>query len=103
MSNEEIFDIVEAARETGKISKGINEVTKAIEKGVAKMVVTAEDIDPPEIIMHLKPLCEEKNIDLVKVSTKTELGRAAGLNVPTTAIAIIDAGEAKNKIESITK
>jgi large subunit ribosomal protein L7Ae len=100
---EEIFEIIEASRDTGKIRKGVNESTKAVERGIAQLVIVAEDTTPPEIIMHLQPLCDEKKITLVKVPTKSELGRAAGLEVPTAAIAIVDAGEAKSKISSIIK
>ena len=38
-----VYDIVEKAAKTGKIDKGINEVTKAIERGVAKFVVFASE------------------------------------------------------------
>ena len=53
MDTSRILEIVEVARETGKIRKGVNEVTKAIERGQAKVVIAAEDVNPPEIIMHL--------------------------------------------------
>jgi large subunit ribosomal protein L7Ae len=97
----DVLEIIEAARETGKIRKGVNETTKAVERGIAKLVVVAEDVDPPEIVMHLQSLCDEKKIILKKVPSKSELGRAAGLDVPTASIAIIDAGEAKKKLEKI--
>ena len=95
MKTEDILEIVETARETGKIRKGINEATKAAERGIAKVIVVAEDVDPPEIAMHLGPLCDEKKIKLLKVASKNELGRAAGLDVSTAAVAITDLGDAK--------
>lgn len=98
---EDILEIIETARETGKIKKGVNEVTKAAERGVAKLVVVAEDVDPPEIVMHFQPLCDEKKILLRKVPSKLELGRAAGLDVMTAAVAVVDAGEAKKKLENL--
>ena len=98
-----ILDMIEIARETGKIKKGMNETTKAIERGIAKVVVIAEDLDPPEIAMHISPLCDEKKIPVLKVPSKSELGRASGINVPTSAIAIIEAGEAEKKIKEILK
>lgn len=98
---EDILEIIETARDTGKIRKGINEATKAVERGIAKLVVVAEDVDPKEITMHLPPLCEEKNIPLRAVPSKNELGRAAGLDVPSAAIAVVDAGEARKKLEGI--
>ena len=101
MKDEEILEIVEAARTTGKIRKGVNEATKAAERGTAKAIVIAQDIDPPEIVMHMPILCEEKKIPLLKVATKSELGRAAGIDVGTSAIAILDAGEAKKKLATL--
>ena len=98
MKENEILEVIEAARETGKIRRGVNEVTKAIERSEAKVVVLAEDVDPPEIVMHLPSLCDEKKIQLVKVPSKLELGRAAGIDVGTTAIAVVDAGEAKKTL-----
>ena len=66
MKTEEIMELVEVARDTGKIRKGINEATKAAERGTAKYVVVADDTDPPEVIMHLEPLCAEKNVKLLR-------------------------------------
>lgn len=99
MKTEDILEIVEIARETGKIRKGINEATKAAERGIAKVIVVAEDVDPPEIAMHLGPLCEEKKCKLFKVGSKNELGRAAGLDVSTAAVAITDLGDAKKNFK----
>lgn len=99
----EILELVEMARETGKIRKGVNEATKAAERGIAKLVVVADDVDPPEIIMHLQPLCDEKKIALVRVPSRSELGRACGIDVSTAAVAVIDAGEGKKKLDGILK
>ena len=79
---------IEVSRQSGVIRKGVNETTKAIERSNAKLVVIAEDVDPEEIVMHLPPLCEEKRIPFVFVASKKDLGKAAGLLVPTTAIVL---------------
>ena len=60
----DVLELVEMARETGKIRKGINEATKAAERGTAKAIIIAEDVTPPEITMHLPSLCGEKNVRL---------------------------------------
>ena len=99
----EILEVIEIARETGKIRRGLNEATKAVERGIAKLVVVADDVDPPEIAMHLQPLCDEKKIPLVRVSSKSELGRAAGIEVSTAAVAVLDAGEGKKKLGDVLK
>ena len=98
---EKVLKAVETARTSGKVKKGTNETTKAVERGVAKLVVIAEDVNPPEIVMHLPPLCEEKEIPYAYVESKEKLGSAAGLEIPTASIAIVDEGEAKNLIKEI--
>ena len=101
MDEKKVLDIIEAARETGKIRKGVNEATKSIERGEAKLVIAAGDVNPPEIVMHLPMLCDEKKIAFVKVSKKLDLGRAAGIDVGTAAVAIADAGEGKNDLKKL--
>ena len=92
------YSIIERAKKTGKVDKGINEVTKAIELGVAKLVVYAKDVEPKEIIAHIPLLAKEKGIPCVEVDSKQKLGLAVGIGVKASAIAIIDAGEAKSNI-----
>ena len=95
---EKALEVVEIARNSGKIRKGMNEATKAVERGVAKLVLIAADVSPPEIAMHIPMLCAEKKIHFVKISTKKDLGSAAGLDVPTSAIAVLDEGNAKKQM-----
>jgi large subunit ribosomal protein L7Ae len=97
------YEALEIARDTGKIGKGTNEVTKMIERGNALLVFIAEDIDPPEIAAHLPVLAEEKEIPYVYLPTKDELGEAAGLNVGTASACIIDAGEAEDLINDVVE
>lgn len=98
-----ILQIIEASRKTGKIKKGINEVTKTIETGAAKFVVIADDTDPKEVIMHIPALCDEKQIPFVRVPSRDELGNVAGLGVKTTGISIIDFGEGEKLFQGIQK
>jgi large subunit ribosomal protein L7Ae len=96
-----VLEAVEIARTTGKISKGANEATKAIEKGNAKLVAYAADVSPKEIVMHLALLCKEKDIPCFEISKKEDLGAAAGLPVSTAAVAVVKEGDAKAAIESL--
>ncbi|MBI4140709.1 50S ribosomal protein L7ae [Candidatus Woesearchaeota archaeon] len=98
---ERALEAVELAKNTGKIKRGTNEVTKSIERGTAKLVVYAKDVTPPEVIMHLPLLAKEKGIPCIEVPSKEELGTAAGIGVPTAAIAIIAEGDAKNIIKEL--
>ena len=97
------LEAVELARTTGKIKKGTNEVTKAIERGTAKLVLVAKDVSPPEVVMHIPLLGKEKGVPVVEVPSKEELGAAAGLSVPAVSVAIVQEGEAKAIVKEITE
>lgn len=98
---EKVYEAIELAKSTGKIKVGTNEVTKALERGNAKLVAIAKDVSPPEITMHLPLLCGEKDVPCITVSSREELGSAAGLNVPTASVTIIQEGEAKNLVKEL--
>jgi len=100
---DKILQALEVAKNTGKIKKGTNEVTKAIERGKTKLVVIAKNVEPKEIVMHLPVICEEKKCDYVYIPSKEELGRATGINVGTASACIIEPGEAKGLVEEIVK
>lgn len=87
------YQLIETVKKTGKIDKGANEVTKAVERGHAKLVLVAEDVNPKEITQHLEALCKEKGIPYATVDSKKKLGVAAGINVGTATIAIIEEGD----------
>ena len=91
----EVYDIVEKAAKTGKVDKGVNEVTKAVERGVAKLVVVAGDVSPKELIQHLPILCKDKGIKFAEVDSREKLGISVGINRPTAAVAVLEEGEAK--------
>ena len=93
------YEAIEVAKATGKIKKGVNEVTKAIERGTAKFVAVAKDVNPPEITMHIPILAKEKNVPVVIVTTRDELGAAAGIDVPTVCVAIVQEGDAKKLLK----
>ncbi|MBY9002687.1 MAG: ribosomal L7Ae/L30e/S12e/Gadd45 family protein [Candidatus Lokiarchaeota archaeon] len=81
-----------------KIRKGMNEVTKAIERNLAKLVVMAEDVSPPEILFHVPLLCDEKKIPFAYLSTKKELGGAVRINVSSSAIAVENVGTGNDNV-----
>ncbi len=99
----DFYDIIEKARKTGKIDKGTNEVTKAVELGSAKLVVYAADVSPKEIVIHLSAICKEKGIPCQEVDSKQKLGIAAGINVPTASVAVVNAGDVDKEIASLKK
>lgn len=101
--SEKALDALEAVKESGSIRKGVNEATKAIERGTAKLVVVATDVQPPEIVMHIPALCNEKKVPYITVPSKEELGKAVGIEVSTAAVAVVDEGKAKRQVEDIVE
>lgn len=98
----EVLNVLqEISNSGGKIRAGVNEVTKAIQRGVAKLIVVAEDVNPPEIVAHLPKLAKEKKVYLVYVNSKESLGKAAGKRVAASSVAVVDAGNAKDRLEQL--
>ncbi|MEI6102782.1 MAG: 50S ribosomal protein L7Ae [Methanothrix sp.] len=97
------LEALEMARDTGRIKKGTNEATKAIERGVARLVIVGEDVTPPEIVAHIPALCEEKKTPYIYVKKQSELGAAAGLSVKSAAAAIVEPGKAKELLDEIVQ
>lgn len=101
--SDKILQIVEIARNSGKVKRGTNETTKAIERGNVQLVIIAEDVEPQEIVMHLPALCDEKKIPYVYVPSKAELGRASGIDVSSASVGIVEPGEGKEQLKEIIK
>ena len=97
------LEAITVAADTGRIRKGANEATKAIESGNCALVVIAEDVDPEEVVMHIPMICGEKGIPYCYVATKKELGTAAGLPVTSAAIAIEKPGNAAELVRGIVE
>ncbi|MCQ1539352.1 50S ribosomal protein L7ae [Methanocalculus taiwanensis] len=97
------LEALELARDTGKIKKGSNEATKAIERGIAQLVLIGGDVEPEEIVMHLPPLCAEKQIPFIFINKQSEIGAACGLDVGSAAVAIVKSGKGKDIVEELVK
>ena len=99
--SEKVLEAVAVAKATGKLVRGVNEVTKAIERGICKLAIMAEDVSPPEILAHIPVICEEKKAAYAYVSSKEDLGKASGIGVPTSSIAITEEGDSKKLIADV--
>nr|QBH73564.1 ribosomal protein l7ae [Thermobia domestica] len=84
-----ILDLVYQAASYKQLKKGANEATKALNRGMAELVVLAADAEPLEILLHLPLLCEDKNVSYVFIRSKLALGRACGVSRPVIACAIL--------------
>ncbi len=96
------YEALQIANQTGSVRKGTNETTKAVERGQAKLVVIAEDVDPPEVVAHLPLLCEERKIPYVFVPRREKLGTSSGIDVPAASACITEVGDAVALIKEIS-
>src|SRR3990172_4700927 len=92
--SDKAYQVVELARDSGKVRKGTNEVTKVVERGDAQIVVMAEDVQPEEILAHMP-------LPYAYVPSKQELGVACGLGKATASVAITDAGKGKPVMDEL--
>lgn len=96
-----IYEAIRVASSSGKVKKGTNEATKAIERGLSKLIVIAEDVEPPEVVAHLPILCDEQGATYAFVPSKQELGKALGIDITSAAAAIIDSGDAQHIVDQV--
>jgi len=95
------LEALDLARTTGNVKKGTNETTKIIERGMARLVLIGEDVTPEEVVMHLPPLCEEKNIPYLYVKNQKDLGAACGINKGCASAVILDPGKAEDAVVGV--
>ena len=101
LENDALTVLEVVSEDPANIRKGTNETTKSVERGEAKLVFIALDVDPPEIVAHLPLLCKDKKIPYMYISTKENLGKACNLGVKTASCAISNEGESKAKIDNL--
>jgi large subunit ribosomal protein L7Ae len=97
------YEALQLASQSGSVRKGTNETTKAVERAQAKLVVIAEDVDPPEVVAHLPLICDERKIPYVFVPSKQKIGSATGIDVPAAAASIVEVGDAAGLVKEISK
>eukprot|EP01111_Echinosteliopsis_oligospora_P008828 TRINITY_DN2492_c0_g1_i2.p1 TRINITY_DN2492_c0_g1~~TRINITY_DN2492_c0_g1_i2.p1 ORF type:complete len:140 (+),score=34.41 TRINITY_DN2492_c0_g1_i2:15-434(+) len=84
----ETNDILTALKEVLKkalindgLARGLHECAKALDKRQAHLCVLAQDCDEPAYTKLVEALCNEHNINLMKVPEAKQLGEWAGLCV----------------------
>jgi large subunit ribosomal protein L7Ae len=80
-----ILEAVRVASSSGKVKRGTNEATKAIERGTSKLPI----------------LCEEQGAAYAFVPNKQELGKSLGIDITSAAAAILDAGDAQHIVDQV--
>lgn len=78
----------ERLKNASKKTVGTKQTTKAVQKGIAKVVFIAKDAEP-RVVDPLRSICEEKGVEVVMVESMLELGKACGIEVGSASAAII--------------
>ena len=80
--------LLDELRQAEKRSVGVKQAEKAVLKNNAVKVYVAEDAEP-RVTLKLVALCEEHGVELVRIDSMNELGRACGIHVKSAAAAIL--------------
>jgi large subunit ribosomal protein L7Ae len=96
-----ILELIENCYRNGKIKKGTNEVIKSIERGESKLVVIAEDVNPPEVVYFMPKLCEERKVPFGYVKSRSDLGSKVAIG-STASISITDIGKNEELLKQVT-
>lgn len=87
------------------VLSGIQEVTRAIEKKTAKLVVIANNVEPLELILWMPTLCRKNQVPYAIVKDKARLGDAVGQKTATcvafTGVNAEDETTLKNVVRSV--
>jgi large subunit ribosomal protein L7Ae len=83
-----VYEKLENAAERYPIARGVLETVRLLEKGKAKLVLIALNVEPKERLDVVRSLCDQKGVPVIAVSDKLRLGEAAGLEVATSCVAL---------------
>lgn len=78
----------EKVLQASKIVIGTKQAAKALKQGIVKDVVVALDVDP-NVTAKLISQAGELNIPVLQVDSMKKLGKACGIEVGASAVAII--------------
>lgn len=76
-----------------KKAVGFKQSAKAVEKGIARLVYVARDAEE-KIRQPILEMCRARGIPVEEVETMIDLGKAGGIRVGTSVVAVIENGEA---------
>lgn len=82
--------LIEELQQAPKRCVGLKQVEKAIARGTAQRVYIAIDADE-RLVEGLAYICEQNNVEYVKVDSMYELGRTCGIHVKAATAAILKA------------
>ncbi len=73
---------------TAKKRIGVKQVERALESGSAALVYIAGDADR-QVIAEVLALCLVKDVEMIRVDSRAELGSACGIDVGAAVVAVL--------------
>ena len=100
---QELLDLIQTASHYRQLKKGANECTKALNRGIAEIVILSADASPLSILLHLPLLAEDKSVSYVFLPSKVAIGRACGVSRSVIAACITsnEASDIQGQIRSM--
>ncbi len=78
----------EKVKQAERLSVGVKQTLKAVEKGKAQEVIIASDADP-RYVAKIISMCQVKAITLSYVDSMVKLGKSSGIEVGAATVAIL--------------
>jgi large subunit ribosomal protein L7Ae len=82
---------------------GIQEVTRAVEKKQAKLVIIASDVDPIELVLWMPALCRANKVPYAIVKDKARLGDVIGQKTATCVAVKAVKSEDESALKAVIK
>ena len=104
--------VLRKAQEVGGLVRGLSQTARVLDKGAAHLCVLADDCEHPAYTKLISALARERNIDLICVPERANLGAWCGLikyakdkNVKkvigTSAVAVTNFGERTKALDKL--
>lgn len=86
--DEAVYNLLGESVSRVPVARGVLETVRFLEKGRARTVLVAANVEPRERLDIVRSLCEQKGVRMISVRDKVRLGRAAGLDVGASCVAL---------------
>lgn len=89
-NDEEVaYELLQSTKEgKRKVARGVLETTRMLERRKASTVIFAANVMPLDRLSVIRDLCDQQGVRILMVSDKKRLGKAAGLEVGASCVAV---------------
>ncbi len=79
----------EKVKQAKHFSVGVKQTIKAVEQGLAQEVIIAKDADN-KLTSKIIQICKENNLNVYYVDSMRKLGKACGIDVGASSVALME-------------